>query len=245
MGFIKFRFIDGLDIVVVTLIIYYFLSFIKGTKAIQMIIGLLSLLLLGLFADFFKLETLSFITKGFSAVWIIVFVILFQPELRNALARIGRTKIGKFFTKEKNVIMDELVSALFTLSKNKHGCIIAIERDTPLKSYMDTGRIIEAKLSSELITTIFSPHSSLHDGAVVIKEDTIVAAACILPLSEKSLNTTIGTRHRAALGLSEETDALCIIVSEETGKISFATGGNLTMNIPENELKSRLLKELG
>ena len=245
MGFIKFRFIDGVDIIIVTLIIYYFLSFIKGTKAIQMIIGLISLLVLGLFADFLKFETLSYITKGFGAVWVIVFVILFQPELRNALARIGKTRIAKFFTKEKNIMIDELVNAALSLSEKKSGGIIAIERDVALKSYMDTGRRIEAKLSSELITTIFNPNSPLHDGAIVVKESEIVAAACILPLSERSLGPTIGTRHRAALGLSEETDAICIIVSEETGKVSLAINGNLMLNIPEDELEKRLLKELG
>lgn len=243
--FIKFRFVDAIDIGIVALIIYYFLSFIRGTKGIQMLIGLVGLLVLGLFADFLKFETLSFMARGLGAAWIIIFVILFQPELRNALARAGRTRIGRFFIREENLIVDELANTALTLSERGNGGIIAVERDVGLKNYIDTGQKLEAKVSSELIATIFSPHSPLHDGAVIIKEDTIVAASCILPLSEKPLDHTIGTRHRAALGLSEETDAVCIVVSEESHQISLAINGNLKKNLSKEVLRAQLLNELG
>lgn len=245
MGFIKFRVIDGIDIIIVSLIIYYFLSFIKGTKAIQMMIGLLSLLVLGIFADFFKFETLSFIVRGFGAAWIIVFVILFQPELRNAFARIGRTRVGRLFTSETKSIVGELVRASVALSDKRQGGIIAIERDIACKVYIDSGHKIEARVSSELITTIFSPHSPLHDGAIIVKGDTIVASSCILPLSDRPLNPQVGTRHRAALGLTEETDAVCIVISEETGNISLAVNRELMTNIPPDKFKALLMKELG
>lgn len=245
MGFIKFRVTEGIDIIIVAVIIYYFLSFIRGTKAIQMMIGLLSLLVLGIFADFFKFETLSFITKGFGAAWIIVFLILFQPELRNALARIGRTRVGRLFTTESKSMVGELVRACIALSDMRYGGIIAIERDISCKTYIDTGQKIEGKVSSELITTIFSPNTPLHDGAIIVKGDTIVASSCILPLSERQLNPHIGTRHRAALGLTEETDAVCIVISEETGNISLAVNRELIMNIPRDKLMAELMKELG
>jgi diadenylate cyclase len=237
--------IDGIDIAIVGIIIYYFLSFIKGTKAIQMMIGLLSLLILGICADFFKFETLSFIIKGFGAAWIIVFVILFQPELRNAFARIGRTRFGRLFTAETKSMLGELSRAAVSLSRNKHGGIIAIERDISCKNYIDTGHKIDGRVTSELIETVFDPHTPLHDGAIIVKGDTILATSCILPLSERKLNPLLGTRHRAALGLVEETDALCIIVSEETGNISIAVDRQLKTNIPADRLKSDLMKEFG
>jgi diadenylate cyclase len=245
MDFLRFRVIDGIDIAIVGVIIYYFLSFIKGTKAIQMMIGLLSLLVFGICADFFKFETLSFIIKGFGAAWIIVFVILFQPELRNAFARIGRTRFGRLFTAETKSMLGELATAAISLSRSKHGGIIVIERDISCKNYIDTGHTIDARVSSELIETIFNPRSPLHDGAIIVKGDTILSTSCILPLSERALNPLFGTRHRAALGLVEETDALCIVISEETGNISIAVDRQLNTSIPADRLKSDLIKEFG
>ena len=244
MEFIKFRLTDAIDIMAVAVIIYYFLSFIQGTKAIQMILGLLSVLVLGIFADFLKFETLSFIAKGFGAAWIIVFVILFQPELRNAFARIGRTRIGKLFATETKDVIDELIKSAISLADMKHGGIIVIERDIPCKNYIDTGHKIEAKVSAELIATIFNPTSPLHDGAIIVKGDIIVASSCILPLSERTVNPSIGTRHRAALGIAEETDAVCIVISEETGNISLTAHRELMTNIPKDKLKNELTKEL-
>ncbi|MBI4721550.1 MAG: TIGR00159 family protein [Candidatus Stahlbacteria bacterium] len=244
MEFIKFRITDAIDIILVMGGIYYFLSFIRGTKAIQMILGLLSVLVLGIAADFLKFETLSFIAKGFGAVWIIIFVILFQPELRNAFARIGRTRIGRLFNTETKDVMDELIKSAILLSDMKHGGIIVIERDIACKNYIDTGHKIEAKVSSELIATIFNPTSPLHDGAIIVKGDLIIASSCILPLSERIVNPSIGTRHRAALGLVEETDAICIVISEETGNISIAAHRELMTNILRDKLKTELTKEL-
>ncbi len=245
MGFIKFRVIDGIDIVGVALLIYYFLSFIKGTKAIQIMIGLVSVLILGIFAEFFKLGTLAFIAKGFGAAWIILFVVLFQPELRDAFARLGKTRIGRFFTKERNIVISELVRVAYALSDKRYGGIITVERDISCKNYIDTGHKIEGILSVELITSIFNPKSPLHDGAIIVKGDTLVASSCILPLSERLLDPTIGTRHRAALGLAEETDAVSIVVSEETGGISLAVDRMLMRNLSKEKLEKELRERLG
>ena len=245
MGFIKFRVIDGIDIIVVALIIYYFLSFIKGTKAIQITIGLVSVLILGIFAEFFKLGALSYIAKGFGAAWIILFVVLFQPELRNAFARLGKTRLGKFFTKEREVVVDELVRVVSALSEKRQGGIITIEHDISCKNYIESGHKIEGKLSAELIMSIFNPKSPLHDGAIIVKGDTIVASSCILPLSERTLDSGIGTRHRAALGLAEETDAVSIVISEETGNISLAVDRMLMRNLSKERLEKELRERLG
>jgi diadenylate cyclase len=242
MDFIKFKVIDGLEIVIMFAIIYYFLSFIKGTKALQMMIGLFCLLVLMILSDFLKFETLSFIFKGFGTAWIILLVLLFQPELRNALARLG-ARFGKAFTQGIKMPIDELSKTVFALSEKKEGAIIVIEREVSLKDYIDTGQLMESRLTSEIILTVFTPLSPLHDGAVIVRGNTLVAAACILPVSEKPLVTEIGTRHRAALGLSEETDAVCIIVSEETGQISIAVKGELITNIPKTKIKQELYKQ--
>lgn len=238
MDILKFKVIDGVEILLLAGIIYYFLSFIKGTKALQMMIGIMALLVLMIAAEFLKFETLSFIFKGFWTAWIIILVFLFQPEIRSALARIG-ARFGRPFTQGMKMPTDELVRAIFALSEKKEGAIIVIERDVSLKNYTDTGQSVEARLSSELILSIFNPFSPLHDGAVIVKENTIIAAACILPVSEKYLKPEIGTRHRAALGLSEETDALSVIVSEETGNISIADSGELTL-ITKDKIKQEL-----
>lgn len=243
MGLIKFKLIDGVEIALVAVLIYYFLSFIKGTKALQMMIGIVSLLFLMIVAEFLKFETLSFIFKGFGTAWIIILVFLFQPEIRSALAKIG-ARFGRPFSQEMRMPNDELIKAVFALSEKKQGGIIVIERDVSLKNYVDTGQTIEAKLSSELILSIFNPHSPLHDGAVIVKGNIIIAAACILPISEKNLQPEIGTRHRAALGLSEESDSVCVIVSEETGNISIAVNGDFILNISKNKFKQKLSEQV-
>ncbi len=245
MGFVEFRFKDGIDIVLVSVIIYYFLSFIKGTKAIQIMIGLVSVLILGIFSEFFKLGMLSFISKGFGAAGIILFVVLFQPELRNAFARLGKTRVGKFFTKERTIVIDELVRVAGALSEKRQGGIIVIEQDISCKNYIETGHMIEGKLFTEIILSIFNPKSPLHDGAIIVKGDTILAASCILPLSDRILAAGTGTRHRAALGLAEETDAVSIVISEETGSISLAVDRMLIRNISKERLDKELRERIG
>jgi diadenylate cyclase len=246
MEFLRFGILDAIDIAVIALLVYYFLRFIRGTRAIQMLIGLIFIFLVGFVASFFRLSTLAWIMEGFKAIWIIAFVILFQPELRNALTGLGKTRFARIFVRGEKQLIDELVESAIMLSDRGVGGIIAIEKDVSLKSYIDTGTKIEAKVSADLISTIFTPYSPLHDGAVIIENDTIVAAGCILPLSDNpDLDHSIGTRHRSALGLSEETDALCVVVSEETRKISLAMNGKFLGNISREKLKKELEKAIG
>lgn len=246
MGFIKFRFIDLIDIGVIAFVIYYFLKFIRGTRALQMLIGLIIIFVIGFIAGFLNLQGFSWIISALKTAWVVAFVILFQPEIRNALASLGKTRVVRLFIREEeNKVVKEVCEGAIGLSERGIGGLIAIERKIGLKSYVDTGVSLDARVKSELISTIFTPYSPLHDGAIIIKGDTIVAAGCILPLSESPfLNHSVGTRHRAALGLSEQTDAVCIVISEETRKISLAVEGRVMWALSEKELRDELTKAL-
>jgi diadenylate cyclase len=175
-------------------------------------------------------------------VWLIAFVILFQPELRHALAQFGRTRYFRSFLRGDHYgVLGDLVRGVETLAQRRHGALIVMERNVGLRNFVDTGTRIDAKLSAELLVTLFSPGSPLHDGAVILREDTVVAASCILPLSANPRSASmLGTRHRAALGLTEETDAAVIVVSEESGWISVAFRGRLKQQLTEGELRSEL-----
>jgi diadenylate cyclase len=243
MGFVEFRIKDLIDIILVAVFIYYFLSFIKGTRAIQMMIGLVTLLSIGVISSFLRLESLLFIFKAGGAAWIIIFVILFQPELRTAFAKLGRTRIGRvFFLRESKGIMKEIVKGVKELTKKGHGGIIVIEQNISCNDYIATGHKLDAKISSELIVSIFNPNSPLHDGAIIIKDDIIIASSCILPLAEGKFSPKMGTRHRAALGALHETDAICIVISEERREISLGYNKELIMNFPEDKLLEKLIQ---
>jgi diadenylate cyclase len=176
------------------------------------------------------------------AVWVVAFVIVFQPEIRNALARIGRQRPIKFFLKvEETPVIAEIIDAVRKLSEEKIGALILIQKSIGLKEIIDTGIRIDAQVNSSLLRTIFFPDTPLHDGACVIQGDTIIAAGCVLPLSENpTLSGKYGLRHRAALGVAEQSDALCIVVSEETGRISFAYKSKLVTKVDIEILKKSL-----
>lgn len=245
MGFLHFTFTDIIDILVIGIIIYYFLRFIKGTRALQMMAGLIMIFFLAFIADFLNLQGFSWIMSGLKTAWIVAFVILFQPEIRNALASLGKTRFIRAFIREEEDIVVEIANGAIELSEKGIGGLIVIEREMGLKNYIDTGIPLDAKLKSDLISTIFTPYSPLHDGAVIIRGSTIVAAACILPLSDSpNLPHTMGTRHRAALGIAEETDAVSIVISEETRRISIAVDRELRTNITRENLKEELKKLL-
>lgn len=230
---------DIFDIIIVTIIIYKTLSFIKGTRASQILQGFGLLLVIAYIADKMQLRIISWFLQKSWQIWVIMFIILFQNEFRQALARIGEHKIWQIFkTKSDSNLQDLIVKAIVRMSRKNIGAIIVIERNIGLKNYIETGISLNADISIELLTTIFFPNTPLHDGAVIIRGDKIIAAGCILPLSDKaSLKKIYGTRHRAAVGLSEETDALVIVVSEETGRISIALKGNLTTEMEESEVE--------
>jgi diadenylate cyclase len=230
----------------VSFVFYQILKFVKGTRAIQMIVGLVFVLVFALIANMWQLQGLKWIVDGVKTIWIVAFVIVFQPEIRRALTNIGRTRLVRFFLKEtREETVEELVKAAQNLSERGLGAIIVIKRRVGLKGYLETGKSLEAKISSDLLVTIFSPYSPLHDGAAVIDGDMIIGAGCILPLSlNPSLEVSVGTRHRAALGITEESDAVVIVVSQETREISFAQKGRLLRGLDTSSLQRNLEKAM-
>ncbi|MCK8826183.1 diadenylate cyclase CdaA [Natroniella acetigena] len=231
------------DIVVTGLICYKFFTLIKETRAIQLLKGVLVLFLISYISRQLGLQIFNMLLEQLRTVVLIALPIVFQPELRRALEQIGRGKLFKYWTNrdEFKIKIDKLVAAVMRLSQNQIGGLIVLERRTGLKEVIDTGVKLDAILSTELLVNIFIPKSPLHDGAVVIDEGRIVAANCLLPLTNnKKLSQSLGTRHRAAAGISEETDALVIIVSEETGVISTAFAGRLKYNLDEFDLKEEV-----
>jgi diadenylate cyclase len=241
-GFLTVRIIDVIDIIVVAFLLYGFFKFIKGTKATPILVGLLLFFMISFIARWLDLKALSWIMSSILAVWVVAFVIVFQPEIRNALARIGRQRPIKFFLKvEETPVIAEIIDAVRKLSEEKIGALILIQKSIGLKDIIDTGIRIDAQVNSSLLRTIFFPDTPLHDGACVIQGDTIVAAGCVLPLSENpTLSGKYGLRHRAALGVAEQSDALCIVVSEETGRISFAYKSKLVTKVDVEILKKSL-----
>ena len=238
----SFWLLDVVDILIVAALFYRLLSLVRGTRSAQMIVGLLLIALVGLVANYFDLLAVRWIVSSLKTVWLIVFVILFQPELRHALAQFGRTRYFRSFLRGENYgVLGEVVRGVESLAQRRHGALIVMERNVGLRNFVETGSRLDAKVSAELLVTLFSPGSPLHDGAVILREETIVAASCILPLSSNPLTSvSLGTRHRAALGLSEETDAAVIVVSEQSGDISVAHRGVLYSRLDEGRLRSEL-----
>ncbi|AIM16725.1 membrane protein [Bacillus sp. X1(2014)] len=237
------------DILVVWYVIYKLINLIRGTKAVQLLKGILVILIVRVASDFFGLTTLSWmmqqvITYGFLAV-----IIIFQPELRRALEQLGR---GKFFSRSTGVVDNEqektveaIIKATDYMAKRRIGALISIERETGMSDYIETGIALNSHISSELLINIFIPNTPLHDGAVIIQKNNVAAAACYLPLSESPfISKELGTRHRAALGISEVTDSITVVVSEETGNISLTKNGELHRDIKVEGLRELLTDEL-
>lgn len=234
--------LDVLDVVVVAFLFYRLYLIIRGTRATEMFVGLGILFAFSLAAQTLGLLLLNRIIVSLQTVWLIAFIILFQPELRGALSYLGKTRYFRFFLKpQEPAVIEELVKAVNRLNRAGLGAIIVLERGTGLKNHIETGKQINADVSAELLETIFTPPVPLHDGAVVVRADKIIAAACILPLSRNEhLAYTLGTRHRAALGISEESDAFVIVVSEESRQISVAEEGRLRRRLTLDDLRIEL-----
>jgi diadenylate cyclase len=238
------------EILLIYLTIYIFLRFMEGTrgegilKGIALVILTVPILLNLLASQFKVMDRLVVIMNFFGAAAIPALVIIVQPELRRALVRLGQTRLfGMFLKGHTENVVDEIVKAAFRMSRWKIGALIAIEREVGLRSFVERGTPIDGVVTSQLLTTIFFPGSELHDGAVVILKDRIAAAGCLFPLSDNpNLSSMFGTRHRAGLGITEETDAISVIVSEETGAVSFAHSGILERPTNAQELKALLLK---
>ncbi len=228
-GFLVPHWRDVLEIIIVAWLIYRALLFLVGTRAIHILLGLVVIAAAYAAAVILKLEMLKYLL-GLVLTYVgFALVVVFQPELRAALTRLGQSRIMRFFYRGgAHEVAGELTEAVDRLSRAGTGAIIAIEGEVGLGDYIETGTPLNAKVSADLITTIFTPYSPLHDGAVIIRGDTIIGAGCILPLTQFPVaDKSLGTRHRAALGLSEETDALVIVISEETSAISVARRGQL------------------
>ncbi len=232
---------------VVAFIVYKVLEFIRETRAEQLVKGLLLLAAAFFVSDFLNMNTLNWILKGITTMGILALVVVFQPELRRALEYVGRNKFvrGSMLNigKEKAIkITDEFVTALQNLSSEKTGALIVIERQTALNDRVETGTIIDADISEQLIGNIFYEGAPLHDGAVIVRGDRLYAAGCVLPLTEnKNLDKELGTRHRAGIGITEHSDAIAIIVSEETGVISMARDGVITRYLDTKTIEKTLL----
>jgi len=226
------RWNDVFDIVLVAFVIYQLILLLRESRAIQMVAGLLVIMFFVFLARILDLYAMSWILTGLTAIWVIAFIIVFQPELRRGIVELGQNRLFRFIFKEHAQLYREIKEAAVILSKKKTGALIVLERDVNLKSFIETGTKIDAETTSELMISIFHHKSPLHDGAVVIREGRIAAAGCVLPLSQKEdIDKRYGMRHRAAIGISEETDAITIIVSEERKSISLAIGGKITPDI--------------
>lgn len=238
----QLRWQDLVDIILMSIIIYRLLLMIKGTKAARMIMGLVLLLVFSLLTRHLGLYTVDWLIQSFWAHIVIASIILFQPEIRRALAQMGETKFFRqLTTAEELKSLEEIVRATVALANRKIGAIMAIERETSLKDFIEIGTPLDAKVSKEVLLSIFHPSSPIHDGAVVIRGNRIVAAGCFLPITMgPDISKSLGTRHRAALGLSEETDAVVLIVSEETGTISLAMRGKLESHLDMGTLRDNL-----
>ncbi len=235
-----------LDIGVVTLVIYKFMMLVKGTRAVQLIKGLLVLIVASIAAERLHLDTINWILGQLRLVVVVALPVVFQPELRRALEQIGR---GKFLSRPLKVLgaeemgrlINEIVRAVQVLAKNHTGALIVIEREIGLNEYLETGLHLEGIVSAELLINIFAPLTPFHDGAAIVRGDRVLAAGCFLPLSESPyLSKQLGTRHRAALGISELSDAIVVVVSEETGVVSVAEEGKLTRFLDEKNLRELL-----
>ncbi|UCE05829.1 MAG: diadenylate cyclase CdaA [bacterium] len=243
IGFLTVTLIDILDVAIISYILYKLYFFIRGSRAVQMFIGLILILVTSVFVQFLGLSGLNWIFENLRTIWLIAFVILFQPELRRILIYIGQMPLIRKLLKVTITrrMTEEIVKSAMELSKRGFGGLLVLVRNAGIKSIIETGQIIQAKVSAPLIVSIFNPRSPLHDGAIVIQNDVIEAAQCILPLSQNpAISSQYGTRHLAALGLSEESDAVIVVVSEETGKVSLAYEGTLNTDLDYNEIRDML-----
>lgn len=241
------RVTDIVDIAIIAYVVYKLFSILKNTRAEQVLKGLVFVLIFASIADMLNLNTVSWVMNQFLTVSLVFIIVVFQPELRTGLERIGRGRsiLSADKNKRNEDSINELVLAMSSLSRQKIGALVVLERQVGLSDIIESGTNLNADISSELLINIFIPNTPLHDGAVIIRENTIAAAACYLPLStSNTIAKELGTRHRAAIGISERSDAVVIIVSEETGNISIAENGVINRYFDEDSLRIRLQKEL-
>jgi diadenylate cyclase len=242
----EFGWRDALDVLIVTFLIYQLLLLIRGTHAVQMALGALVLVLVYWVSNLLDLETVNWLLRTFLPYVVFGIIVVFQAEIRKALAHLGKTPmLGAFQSENTEGVIDEIVLAATTLASNKTGAIVVIEREIGLRAYIETGIALDAIVTYDLLISIFNPGTPLHDGAVVIQGNRAAAGACFLPLTTNpQLSRALGSRHRAAIGVTEDTDALALVVSEETGTISLVAGGQIRRGLDGRALKQALLEAL-
>jgi diadenylate cyclase len=247
IGFLSVTIVDLLDIAIVGALFFWLYRALKDTIAVQILFGLVIVIFLSFITEAANLKSLNWILRTISDIWLLAFVILFQPEIRRLLLMITRSPIFRFFIKSSiNQTIDEVIDAVKEMSEKHIGALLVFTRSQNVKMTVESGVPIQAKVSKEILISIFNVKSPLHDGAVIIDGDIIVAARCVLPLTTRTKfgNRNLGTRHRAALGLSEQIDSLVLVVSEETGGISIAEQGEFTYDIQRNNIAATLAAKL-
>ena len=250
--FVHVGWMDIIDILLVAFLVYKGYSLVKETRAQQLLKGIFILIIATQLSEWMQLNTINFILRTVMEYGILALIIVFQPELRRALEKVGRSNIGSIFKQEErnsgfniHETVSEITEAVRSLSLSKTGALIVIERETMLREIINTGTVLDSKVSSQILRNLFFKNSPLHDGAVIMRKDRILAASCYLPLTDDvTLSKDLGTRHRAGIGISETADCAVIIVSEETGNISLALAGNLTRNLTPDSLNKWLVKLL-
>lgn len=246
----KFTIFDVLDIAIVSYVFYRVILLIRGTRAVQLLKGVIFLLIATGLSGVLHLEALNWLLNRVLEIGLLAIPIVFQPELRRALEQLGRSSLFNINMRWQGTgdlahTIHELVTASQVFSKNRIGALVVLERETGLNEYVETGIAIGGLLSAELLINGFIPNTPLHDGAMIVRADRVLAASCYLPLSDRSdIAKELGTRHRAAVGITEQSDALVVVVSEETGKISVAEGGELIRNLDERALTEKLTRGL-
>ena len=234
---------DLADILLVSVLIYEFLKLIKGTRAVQMALGSFLLVLLFYVSRLAPLQTVNWLIRNLLVYVVFAAIVIFQSDIRRALAHFGRAPFFRYFTRTDGIeeIVEEIVVATTMMAAHRTGAIIVLEREIGLRNYIESGIPLDAALTYDLLVTIFQPKSPLHDGAVIVQEGRVAAAACFLPLTVSSrFGRDLGSRHRAAIGITEECDAVAVVVSEETGRISLALDGKLERDLDADRLRARL-----
>ena len=242
----EFSWVDVLDILIVAFIIYQLLQFLRGTHAVQMALGAMVLVIFFWLSQWADLETLNWLLRTFLPYLVFGIIVVFQAEIRKVLAHLGKTPLlGAFGRQRTEEVIDEVVLAGTTLAAQRTGAIMVVEREMGLRTYIETGIGLDALLTYDLLISIFNPGTPLHDGAVIIQGNRVAAAACFLPLTvNPELSRQLGSRHRAAIGVTEDTDALAVVVSEETGVISLVSGGVIRRGLDGRSLKQALMAAL-
>ncbi len=240
---------DIVEIFILFVAVYFAIRFLQGTRGVRILLGLI-VVTTGLFvgvllvAQWAELDRVNYLLHQALPMSLFTLVVLFQPELRRGLMRLGRNPLAQKFLRDESALIEEIIRAVSNLSKEKIGALIAVEREISLSTYVEGGVFIDAEVKADLVDTIFWPGSALHDGAIVIQNERVAAAGCLFPLTENpDVSKRLGTRHRAAIGLTEETDAVTIVVSEETGNISVGVRGHLERDLDRDSLR-RILSTL-